>query len=126
MVASSGRGRAYHPEVKAGTSRESGLDVAFLSSVCLGHEESGSNTSGSPDSDVPLIGVSGSGNGSRTGRRTGTRLIRPGLKRFLRARVYLPFRIPPRYSMVCDATGLRALPDATGRNVLVGRDSHVE
>ncbi len=41
VTASSGAGRAYHPEVKAGTSRESGLDVAFSGSVCLGHEESG-------------------------------------------------------------------------------------
>ncbi len=27
--------------MNAGTSRESGLDVAFSGSVCLGHEESG-------------------------------------------------------------------------------------
>ncbi len=41
LTASPGTGRAYHPEVKAGTSRESGLDVAFLSSVCLGMKNQG-------------------------------------------------------------------------------------
>ncbi len=52
VVASPGAGCVHHPKVNAGTSRENGLDVAFLSSVCLGHEESGLGES--PDDLTPI------------------------------------------------------------------------
>ncbi len=41
LVAPPGWGVTLHPEVNAGTPHGAALDMAFLRSVCLGHEESG-------------------------------------------------------------------------------------